>query len=101
MNFKPIDLTKVRTISITERKNKVSIRDFAKSPENVETSERGTLNAFLQSLPDILIGRDFKELVEYVAQASRNGRTIAVGIGGHVIKCGLAPVLIESMRWTG
>lgn len=98
MNFKPIDLTKVKTISIVERKNKVNVHDFAKSPENVETFERVTLNSFIHSLPDILVGRDFKELVEYVARASKEGKTIVIGIGGHVIKCGLAPVLSELMR---
>ena len=92
MRFDPIDLSCIRTISLKDRKNKVNIRDFAKTPSN------GSFSEFIGSLPNILIGSQFKELTSYLAKAALKGKTIAVGIGGHVIKCGLAPVLTELMK---
>jgi len=64
------------------------VSDFAKVPA-IE-SQPLTVDDFINLLPNILKGRDFKELVSYIAEAAKNGRIIAVGIGGHVIKCGLA-----------
>ena len=54
--------------------------------------------ALLDSLPHILAADSFRAVVDAVAGARDRGRAIIWGMGGHVIKCGLAPVLIDLMR---
>jgi hypothetical protein len=56
------------------------------------------MRAFLGSLPDILVARDFKRLVADIVNATRRRRSVVVMLGGHVVKTGLAPVLIDLMR---
>lgn len=90
---RPIDLTPLRTYSLFERPSKVSVRDFAKP------HERGaSVKAFLESLPRVLAGEDLRALVESIHRARRRGKPVLVGLGGHVIKCGLAPILIDLLR---
>ena len=91
--MEPIDLTRVRTIPLQTRAHKVNLRAFARPPE------RGRSFAdFLASLPDIFAGQDLRAVVEAIAEARRGGRPVIVGYGAHVLKCGLAPVLIDLMR---
>lgn len=86
--FVSIDLSKVKTYPLSERPNLVSMAGFADPPRS------GTsFGALLTGLPDILKGADLRSLVRGLAEAIQNEKTIAVGIGGHVVKCGLAPVL--------
>jgi hypothetical protein len=75
------------------RQNKVSARDFAQPPGGDRS-----FHAFLQALPDVLVARDFRAVVHAVADAARRQRGVVVMLGGHVVKTGLAPVLIELMR---
>ncbi|MFT5366749.1 MAG: rfaE bifunctional protein nucleotidyltransferase chain/domain [Candidatus Latescibacterota bacterium] len=92
-NFPKIDLSKVQTYPLSNRPNKVSLASFA-TPAHGGAS----FGYFLTSLPDILIGADFRHLIRALSETIRNDKTIAIGIGGHVIKCGLAPVLIDMMK---
>ena len=55
------------------------------------------LPGWLSSLPHILAGDQFRAVVDAVAAARDQKRAIIWGLGGHVIKCGLAPVLIDLM----
>ena len=89
----PISLAGVRTYPLARRPGKVTVREFARP------LRRGSgISAWLDSLPKILAGEDFRQLVRAVAAAGRAGRPVLWGIGGHVVKVGLAPVLIELMR---
>src|SRR5690606_17792283 len=54
--------------------------------------------AFLDSLPDILEARSFRAIVDALAAAARNGRGVLCMMGGHVVKTGLTPVLIDLME---
>ncbi|MFT5153072.1 MAG: hypothetical protein ACI841_003071, partial [Planctomycetota bacterium] len=54
--------------------------------------------AFVDSLPDIYAGTHFKVLVERIVTAHRAGRPVVVALGAHVLKVGLAPLLIDLMR---
>jgi hypothetical protein len=58
----------------------------------------GGIAAFLDSLPHILAADSLRALVEAIAVARTRKKMILWGLGGHVIKCGLAPVLIDLMR---
>jgi len=91
--IRPIDLSGLNTISLAERGGKVQLADFA------EPYRQGSgLAAFIDTLPHILAGDSFREVVDALAAARAKKRPIVWGMGGHVIKCGLAPVLIDLMR---
>jgi hypothetical protein len=87
------DLAAVRTVPIARRPNKVRAEEFASPPPNGNRS----FAAFLASLPDVLVARDFRRVVEAIAHAKRAGRAVVVMLGGHVVKTGLAPLLIDLM----
>ncbi len=83
----------MRTVPVAVRENKVSARDFAQPP-----GDDRSFRAFLRALPDVLVARDFRAVVSAIAGAARRQRGVVVMLGGHVVKTGLAPVLIELMR---
>jgi len=86
----PMDLSGLRTISLHDRPGKVAIADFARVYEP---------GAKIKSLfPPLLAGTSFRAVVDAIAKARANGKPVLWGIGGHVIKCGLAPVLIDLMQ---
>ena len=87
------DLSKVRTIPVASRPNKVSAGEFATPPG----TER-TFAAFVRSLPDVLKAADFRRVVDAVAQAHRRKRAVIVMLGGHVVKTGIGPLLIDLIR---
>ncbi|MGA1867148.1 MAG: hypothetical protein ACMUJM_01235 [bacterium] len=79
---------KIITYSIKGRPSKVTVDDFAKPPLPDEPCAK-----FMEWFPDILAGKDIKEIVESTVKARKKKRGVIVALGGHVIKCGLAPVL--------
>lgn len=91
--FKPIDLAGVKTYPLADRRSKVSAGDFAK------TWRKGSsFRDFLANLPDILAGRQLKSVVSAIVSAHRAERNIIFGMGAHVIKVGLNPVVIDLME---
>jgi hypothetical protein len=87
------DFSKIRTVPIARRDHKVNARDLAQPP-GTDRSFR----AFLDSLPDILEARSFNAVVDAMVAAARGQHAVVCMLGGHVIKTGLAPVLIDLMR---
>lgn len=87
---KPVDMSSVTTYPLQDRINKVSVHDFATLPES-----EIDLSPFLASLPKILKAPDFLVLVDDIVAAYQNKKPIIVMMGGHVIKCGLSPFLID------
>jgi deoxyhypusine synthase len=90
---KPLDLSGIATYPLESRPSKVTADDLA-APVNPDSS----LKEFLKGLPNILAGRELRELARLIREARRRGRAIIVGLGGHVIKTGLAPILIDLMQ---
>jgi len=88
----PLDLSGLHTIPIQARGGKVRVQDFAKPYAG------GSVAAWLDSLPKILAGDSFRAVVAAVANARARKKMILWGLGGHVIKCGLAPVLTDLMQ---
>mgnify|MGYP003288191515 CR=1 FL=1 len=86
------DLSKVRTVPIAHRPNKVRAEEFA-APPGADRS----FGAFLHSLPDVLAARDFRRVVDALVRAARQRAVVAMA-GGHVVKTGIAPVLLELIR---
>lgn len=78
---------------VAVRPSRVSAGDFAHPP----AADR-SFHAFVTSLPDVLVARDFRHVVRDLGEAARRERGVIVMLGGHVVKTGLAPVLIELMR---
>jgi len=90
---RPLDFGGLKTIPLKERGGKVKTADFA----SVYRKGSG-IAGWLDSLPRILAGDSFRAVVDAVAAARAEGRALIWALGGHVIKCGLAPVLIDLMR---
>lgn len=83
----------MRTVPVARRPNKVSSDEFSRAP-----GPDRSFGAFIDALPHILVARDFRRVVAAIATAHRTGRAVVVMLGGHVVKTGLAPVLIDLMR---
>lgn len=71
----------------------MAAEEFAHPP----SSDR-SFRAFLDALPDILVARDFRRVVSAIVKAARAQRGVVLMLGGHVVKTGLSPVIIELMR---
>jgi deoxyhypusine synthase len=91
--FKPADLNKIRTGSLKQRKSLVK-RDKLGSPCKLSVSFQG----FIDSLPEIFAAKDFREIVQRLIKARQGERVIIWGMGAHVIKVGLSPILIDLME---
>ncbi|MDA1082087.1 MAG: hypothetical protein O2973_10500 [Gemmatimonadetes bacterium] len=87
------DLAAVRTVPIAGRASKVRAEDFAVPP----ASDR-SFGAFLASLPDILVARDFLRVADAVAAAATAHKGVVMMLGGHVVKTGLSRVIIDLME---
>lgn len=91
--YLPLDFSGLNTYSIHGRYSKVTVDNFAKP-----LAPGSTLKEFIASLPEQLLGLDFPELVGRLAASHANDRPIIVGMGAHVIKVGLNPILIDLME---
>lgn len=91
--FSPLDFSELNTYSLHERPSKVSVEQFARP-----LPPGAGIKDLLRSLPDQLAGRDFSELIKRLAECHRGDRLIMVGMGAHVIKVGLNPILIDLME---
>jgi len=92
-DLQPLSLTEVKTYSLAGRASKVSLEDFSRPIE-----ANSTLQVFLASLPNILAVQSLRQLAARIQRARELGKPIIWGIGGHVIKTGLAPVIIDLMK---
>ncbi|MFQ5927006.1 MAG: hypothetical protein ACE5MH_06180 [Terriglobia bacterium] len=91
--LEPLELTGLKTQPLAKRPSKVSVRAFARA------YKRGSKFAgYLKTLPTILAAHDFRRLVEALLTARRQRKPILWGLGGHVIKVGLSPVLIDLLQ---
>jgi hypothetical protein len=89
MKIQPIDLSRVTTYPIAERSNKVSLQqDFAGA-----ITAGMSVSALLTALPNQLGGESLNAIINAVVRARDKGKPVVIAIGGHVIKCGLQPVL--------
>lgn len=86
-------MREVRLEPLAERESLVSREDFCQVPEPV-----AGFGDFVDALPDIYAGKDFKTLVDAIVRARRGGRPVVFAMGAHVLKVGLAPLIIDLMR---
>jgi hypothetical protein len=91
--LRPLSLEEVQTYPLAARPSKVLLEDFA-GP----VAEKSSLSDFLSSLPNILAVQNLREVAKQIRRARDLNKPIIWGIGGHVIKTGLAPVIIDLMK---
>ena len=90
------DLSQVRTVPVASRPNRVSARQFASAPPRA--ADARSFAAFLDSLPHLLQAESFLQVVDAVAAAVRARKAVVWMLGGHVVKTGLAPLLVDLAR---
>ena len=88
LNFK-----KIKTYSAKKRKTKVALAASAKT-----SSSRASFKRFYDSLPHFLAANSLKEIVKAIVAARRNNKPVIVGMGAHVIKVGLNPLIIDLIK---
>ena len=89
----PINVSDLKTYPLKKRHSKVRISDFAKP-----WRQGGSFSLFYRALPDILAVKTLRAVAGAIAKAHRKRRPVIVGIGAHVIKVGLAPILVNWME---
>jgi len=93
VTYREPDLTKLRTVPVAARSNKVDPSLLAHPP-----ADDRSFRAFLDSLPDVLAARDLRTVADAVAAAARGKRGVVLLLGGHVIKVGLGPLVADWVR---
>ena len=88
-----MDLKALKTYSLATRKSKVRITDFAKP-----WRKGSGFSKFISGLPDILAGNHVRSVISAVVKAYQNNRPVVFAMGAHVIKVGLAPIVIDLME---
>jgi hypothetical protein len=91
--YEEFDLSGVNTYPLKSRKSKARAEDFAKV-----VPDEANMASFVDSLPDILAAAQFKAVVRAMVDAHASDAGIVWGLGAHVIKTGLGPVLIDLME---
>lgn len=91
--LRPLELHAVKTYPLTSRPSKVSLDDFA-NPVQGDSS----LKDFLASFPNILAVQNLRQIASHMARARELRKPIIWGLGGHVIKTGLSPIIIDLMK---
>jgi len=90
--YEEFDLSGVRTYPLASRTSKARAEDFAKPFER-----GGSFRSWFDALPAILGAKDLHRVVQAIGRAHTRGAGIVWGIGAHVIKTGVSPVLIDLM----
>ena len=92
-DLNPIELANVKTYPLASRTSKVKLDDFART-----VGSEASLGEFLASLPNVLAVQSLRQIVERMRRARELQKPIIWGIGGHVIKTGIAPLIIDLMK---
>ena len=85
-----LDLDALRYEPLADRPSKVTLADLGRpSPEGAP------LDDWLDGLPDLLAGRGLKRLRDAIVRSHRDGSPVVAALGGHVVKTGCGPFLID------
>jgi hypothetical protein len=91
--YRPLDLRQVRTRPLGERPNKVDLRHFARPGQPGRS-----VADLLDGLPHQLGAVALRAVVAAVVRAYHLGKPVIWGMGGHVIKTGISPLIIDLME---
>jgi hypothetical protein len=89
------DLAAVRTVPVSKRPDRVLAEQFAAPPP---AAGPRSFSSFLASLPRVLQAESLLAVVDAVARATQGGRAVVWMLGGHVVKTGVGPLLVDLMR---
>ena len=89
----PISLDEVKSYPLKKRPSKVKVDDFGDAWQ-----PGGSMNRWLESLPKILAGNDFTEIVDRFVRAAASDKTIILAMGAHAIKVGLNPIILDLLN---
>ncbi len=92
-SLQPLSMERLKTYPLRQRKSLVGWQSFAR-PLRAPASLKG----FLDSLPDLLAAKDFKEIVGRIRKARRQRKPVLLGMGAHPVKVGLNPLIIQLME---
>jgi hypothetical protein len=90
---KQIDLSKVKSVSMGGRQSKVHLKDFARV-----IKPQDWFAQLDKALPDILAGKDFRDIVHRILVAAKRNKPVIFMLGAHVIKCGLSAIIVDLMH---
>lgn len=90
--YPKITFNDIKTISIGDKPRKMEMSLLAKP---FSPAQSGEFDTFIASLPDVLKARDLRGFCQKLAEIRKAGKNVAVMFGGHVIKTGLAPIIID------
>ncbi|MEK6676534.1 MAG: hypothetical protein AABZ47_12890 [Planctomycetota bacterium] len=91
--YKPIDLSKLRTLSVHDRRHKADVKSLAQLP-----APGASVAQWLASLPDYLGAKTLRSIVTAIADAVRAARPVVAAFGAHVIKVGCGPILVDLVK---
>jgi len=89
---KPLEFDNLKTVPIDARGGKVEVSHFAKPYDG------NGIHGLIDSLPKLLAADSFRGVLDAIRRARAEKRAILWGMGGHVVKCGLADILLDLMR---
>jgi hypothetical protein len=92
--YRQVSFKDVKTISILDRKSKVTPGDFAKPFD----ARNASFRTFINSLPNILIGNELRDLVADIIRARTQRKPVILMMGAHVIKVGMSPLIVDLLR---
>jgi hypothetical protein len=92
-DYEEFDLSRVHTYPLASRVSKARVEDFGRP-----VTRNASFRAWFDSLPAILGARDIRRVAGAIVQAKRRSGGILWGLGAHVIKTGVSPVLIDLME---
>ncbi|MCI5219103.1 MAG: hypothetical protein D3914_07905, partial [Candidatus Electrothrix sp. LOE2] len=92
-NVMPLDFSGLNTYSVHDRHSKVTVDDFARP-----VRPGMTVRELIANLPNQFAGVDFPDFIDRVTASISNERPVLLGMGAHVIKVGLNPILIDLME---
>src|SRR5262245_21181882 len=91
--MRPFDLTGLRTYDLQSRPSTVVVTDLGRPAD-----PSAPVADWLDTLPKQLAANELRKVRDHLVRAHREGKTVAVAVGGHVIKTGCAPYLIDLIR---
>jgi hypothetical protein len=91
--YGPIDLEDLEVFPIGERRHKIHLEDLG-----VPAEADASLTEFVESLPETPVTAGLRHLAADIAAAVARDAPVGVAFGGHVIKCGLGPTLVDLME---
>ncbi len=89
----PIDLKKIKTVSLKRQGRKVGTDAFAK-----RFVRGNSFREFFLSLPHVLGATQLKEVVHGFVQAHKKEKMAILAMGAHPIKVGLSPIIIQLLE---